>query len=44
MGIMMIEAPRGPDPRIHDELQRGKTLRQIVIDEAHHRLPGQARQ
>jgi hypothetical protein len=30
--------------RIHNELQRGNALRKIVIDEAHHGLPGQARQ
>jgi hypothetical protein len=38
LGVM-----RGLDPRIHDANQRIKTLR-LVFVEAHHGLPGQARQ
>jgi hypothetical protein len=40
----IVGVMRGLDPRIHDDLQRGKALRKIVIDESHHGLPSHARQ
>jgi hypothetical protein len=35
---------RGLDPRIHDDFQGNQALRKANIGEAHHGLPGQARQ
>jgi hypothetical protein len=35
---------RALDPRIHDEFQGKSGLTQGTIGEAHHGLPGQARQ